>query len=224
MGHQRRYDQRRMTDDRSRTRAADPADTRSLPTVVGNAAFTRLVQRTAERDDPASQGAGPLDPGIGAAIDEARGRGTPLPQAVGADMASQFGVDFSPVRVHTDDRADALSRSVQAAAFTVGTDVFFRQGSYQPSSPTGRHLLAHELTHVVQHSSGVGGDAGESRVSHPTDPAEVQAEAVARSVSAGSAADPAPAVEHAGGVDLDLLQAYGGNAAVARLLADHPLR
>jgi hypothetical protein len=60
------------------------------------------------------------------------------------------------VRLHTDARADQLSRSLQALAFTAGNDIFFRRGGYAPGSTTGRHLLAHELAHVAQQRSGTG--------------------------------------------------------------------
>jgi len=65
-------------------------------------------------------------------------------------MESAFGSDFSDVRIHTDIRADQLNRDVNAVAFTTGKDIFFRNGLYDPGSFTGRQLLAHELTHVVQ--------------------------------------------------------------------------
>jgi hypothetical protein len=65
-------------------------------------------------------------------------------------MEGAFGADFSGVRVHTDSKSDSLNRSVQAKAFTTGSDIFFRSGTYQPASSGGQELLAHELTHVVQ--------------------------------------------------------------------------
>ncbi len=71
-------------------------------------------------------------------------------------MEEQLGVGFDGVRLHTDARADQLSRSLQALAFTAGSDIFFRRGGYAPGSPAGRHLLAHELAHVAQQRSGTG--------------------------------------------------------------------
>lgn len=79
--------------------------------------------------------------------------GAPLPSDVRSQMEGAFGADFSGVRVHTDSPAAAR---IQARAFTHGTDVHFAPGQFQPDSSGGRHLLAHELTHVVQQSSGVG--------------------------------------------------------------------
>ena len=74
-------------------------------------------------------------------------------------MEGAFGADFGGVRVHADSSADGLSRSMQAKAFTVGSDIFFARGQYQPSSTSGQRLLAHELTHTVQ--QGAAGELGE---------------------------------------------------------------
>ncbi len=79
-----------------------------------------------------------------------RSGGTPLQSQVRKTMQSAFGVDFSKVRIHTDSVADNLSRSFGAIAFTSNTDIFFRIGRYDPYVESGRRLLAHELTHVVQ--------------------------------------------------------------------------
>jgi len=63
---------------------------------------------------------------------------------------SRFGYDFSGVKVHTDAQSDNLNRSLSARAFTAGSDIFFRQGEYNPGTKGGQELMAHELTHVVQ--------------------------------------------------------------------------
>lgn len=65
-------------------------------------------------------------------------------------MSQQFGYDFGRVRVHTDARAAASADAVNAHAYAVGEDVVFAAGRYTPTSGSGRRLLAHELTHVVQ--------------------------------------------------------------------------
>jgi hypothetical protein len=67
-------------------------------------------------------------------------------------MEPRFGADFSGVRVHTDGEADQISQDLSARAFTTGSDIYFGQGEYRPSSTGGQELLAHELTHVVQQS------------------------------------------------------------------------
>lgn len=67
-------------------------------------------------------------------------------------MESRMGWDFSSVRVHRDARAHTLARAINARAFTLDHDIFFAGSEYRPDSAAGRHLLAHELTHVVQQS------------------------------------------------------------------------
>lgn len=153
--------------------------------ILPNSALSRMLGRV-DRAATRSQGAGPLNDEIAADITAARGGGHSLEDSTRADMEGHLGVDLSSVRVHTDGVADTLSRSVQAEAFTTGTDVFFRNGAYQPGSTDGRRLLAHELTHVVQQSTGSVGRAGE--VSHPDDPHEREASAVADGVASAAPA------------------------------------
>jgi hypothetical protein len=163
-----------------------PRPEHSLLLAAGNAAISGLIGQV-RRSELGSQGAGPLDPGIGAAIEAERGGGSALPPAVRTDMEHHFGADFSSVRVHTGGRSDQLNRSVQANAFTTGSDIFLSAG-HDPGSSASRELLAHELTHVVQQGSGGGGEAS---VSHPHDPDEVQAAEVGRTVAAAPVAGPA---------------------------------
>ena len=65
-------------------------------------------------------------------------------------MESRFGANFSDVNIHTGSQSEVLNRSLNAQAFTHGSDVYFGEGKYNPESQQGKHLLAHELTHVVQ--------------------------------------------------------------------------
>jgi hypothetical protein len=76
--------------------------------------------------------------------------GSPLDGGVKSRMESAFGHDFSRVRVHTDGQAANLSSTVNARAFTVGEQVAFGAGEYQPGTLIGDALIAHELAHVVQ--------------------------------------------------------------------------
>lgn len=151
---------------------------------AGNKAFTALVQRSATK----TQGAGPLDDEIASDIQSSRGGGQPLDETTKTDMEGQFGTDLSAVRIHSDSNADRLNRSVQAEAFTTGTDIYFSSGKYNPTSSGGRGLLAHELTHVMQQSSDPGRGAGE--VSHPDDAHEREAKAVGDQVAASPVATP----------------------------------
>jgi hypothetical protein len=103
------------------------------------------TKRANERD------AEPPGPTFSRRLREARGAGgSPLPSSVRSFMEPRFREDFSGVRVHNDARAESLNRSVSARAFTTGHDIFFRPGEFRPNSASGRRLIAHELTHVVQ--------------------------------------------------------------------------
>lgn len=71
-------------------------------------------------------------------------------------MQRRFGHDFSRVRIHSDDAAAQSARTMSAEAFTVGRDIVFGQGRFNPRTLDGKKLLAHELAHVVQQSGGRG--------------------------------------------------------------------
>ncbi|MBW4668240.1 MAG: DUF4157 domain-containing protein [Cyanomargarita calcarea GSE-NOS-MK-12-04C] len=106
------------------------------------------IQRMATSD------ATTVDPSIEDGIQQARGGGQPLADSIREPMEQAFGTDFNRVKVHTDSQADQLNQSIQAKAFTMGRDVFFRKGEYNPGSRGGQELIAHELTHVVQQGGG----------------------------------------------------------------------
>ena len=85
-------------------------------------------------------------------INNLHGGGQPLSPSNRAFMDPRFGRDFSQVRIHTDSNAAQLARSINARAFTLGRDVVFGAGEYSSGASSGRRLLAHELTHVIQQS------------------------------------------------------------------------
>lgn len=87
-----------------------------------------------------------------------RGIGQPMPTALRSRMESSFGADFSGVRLHTGSTAETMSSDLNAKAFTYGNDIYFNRGQYSPDTTAGQHLIAHELTHVVQQSGKVGRD------------------------------------------------------------------
>lgn len=87
-------------------------------------------------------------------LNHSRGQGHPLPASTHAEMSNALGYDFSGVSIHTDAQAVRLNRELNAQAFTQGRDVYFNEGKYDPESLSGKHLLAHELTHVVQQTGG----------------------------------------------------------------------
>src|SRR6478672_8113541 len=138
--------------------------------------------------------------GVGAMLEEERSpvhdvinsNGSPLAPDVQEEMSGRLGHDFSDVRVHNDSAAHESAQSVNAHAYTVGSNVVFQRDKYDPSSSEGKTMLAHELTHVVQQRNGPvdGSSAGGGiKVSDPSDRFEREASANAeRAMSA-----PAPA-------------------------------
>jgi hypothetical protein len=100
------------------------------------------------RNGPAASGAGDAP----ASVSEVLARpGDPL-YGESRDVASRFHFDFSAVRVHADSAAAASARDLNASAYTAGNAIVFGEGRFDPRSPAGRHLLAHELVHVAQQS------------------------------------------------------------------------
>jgi hypothetical protein len=83
-------------------------------------------------------------------IDSSHGKGSSLPPSTLAEMQTGFGENFSGVNIHTDSEAVNMNRELGAQAFTHGSDIYFNTGKFNPDSRDGKHLLAHELTHVVQ--------------------------------------------------------------------------
>src|SRR5690606_34125991 len=80
--------------------------------------------------------------------------GKPLDAATRARFESALSHDLSQVRVHDSDRAADAAAELSAEAFTLGRDIYFGRGKLAPGSAAGDRLLAHELTHVVQHDQG----------------------------------------------------------------------
>jgi hypothetical protein len=78
------------------------------------------------------------------------GDGTRVPESVRALVEPYLGFDFGKVRIHTDAEAARLSHDIGARAATRGAHVYFAPGEYDPRGQPGRHLLVHELAHVVQ--------------------------------------------------------------------------
>src|SRR5436190_8526639 len=76
--------------------------------------------------------------------------GAPLDQEARARFGAKLGHSFEDVRIHTDARAAKSARLLGARAYTVGRHVAFADGRFQPGSPEGDRLIAHELVHVLQ--------------------------------------------------------------------------
>ncbi len=92
----------------------------------------------------ASDDGGGFDPGPD--FKTAQDGGQPLSAATRTYMEPRFGVDFSTVRVHTGADAARSASQIQARAYTHGNHITLGQGA----SENDTHLMAHELTHVVQ--------------------------------------------------------------------------
>ena len=155
-----------------------------LQRTVGNAAVVQLL-----RDDEAVEAAGAPSPVLDVV---GRGGGQPLDAPMRAGMEQALGADLSDVRVHADGAAATSAQSVQAHAYTVGNEVVFGAGQYQPGSATGQRTLAHELTHVVQQRSGpvsATPTGGGIALSDPSDSFERAAEANADRIMSGAPSD-----------------------------------
>jgi hypothetical protein len=138
----------------------------------------RFVQRVMTL---ARKGEGEADaaPEVEEGIRRAQGGGQTLDNGVRAQMEPALGADFSGVRVHTGAQAHDLNQAVSARAFTTGQNIFFRQGEYSPGTSSGRELLAHELTHVVQQTGGGEGPQAKLTVGAAGDQYEQEADRVA---------------------------------------------
>lgn len=91
-----------------------------------------------------------VTPHIESRINALEGGGQALSESTRSYFEPRFGADFSQVRVHNDSKAAETAKSINAKAFTRGKDVVFGSRQYSPGTFTGKHLLAHELTHVAQ--------------------------------------------------------------------------
>ena len=151
---------------------------RTVASNAGNAAFARF----AEPGSGILPG-GRVHPGVESAIAAARGGGRALDGTVRERVAEAVDDPLTDVRVHADEHADALARSVSARAFTTGTDVFFAHGEYRPRTASGDALLAHELTHVVQQRGSPA--TGPLIVTDSGGALEAEAEAMARELADG---------------------------------------
>ena len=101
---------------------------------------------------PATGGGMIVPPSLETKIQRMRGGGHSPPNRLIQPIERAFGSDFRSVRIHTDTESSRLNQLLNARAFTVGQDIYFRGGQYQPETSEGRLLLAHELIHTVQQS------------------------------------------------------------------------
>jgi hypothetical protein len=151
----------------------DSGTVTQMQQTMGNTAVQRLLaQRSGD-------GGGEVDEETAVSINRQRGSGGSLDSGIAQKAGQTMGQDFSGVTIHTDAQADHLSRQLGAKAFTTGSDVFFREGTYNPASSDGQHLIAHELTHVAQQGAAAPNVQSKLTVNDPDDQFEAQADNVA---------------------------------------------
>lgn len=165
--------------------AREPAAWAELPTTgTRRPAAARLLRSELTSSEPSADSV---------SVNEAllrRGRGEPLNEALRCELEQRFDADLRNVHIHTDSVAAAAAADVAARAFTIGEDIYFAAGEPSPSGTAGRELLAHELTHVVQHQRGrAPATGGNLRVSDPDESLEQEARRVSRRIAAGGDAD-----------------------------------
>jgi hypothetical protein len=169
----------------------------SMQRLAGNAAVVQMLSESdlaTELEESSQPDQSPVLDVVG------RGGGEPLDKGTRLSMERALDTDLSDVRIHQDAAAGASAAAVNAHAYTVGNEVVFQSGKYEPETTEGRRMLAHELTHVVQQRSGpVEGTAtGDGiAVSDPDDrferAAEASADRIVGAASASGAAAHAPA-------------------------------
>jgi len=98
---------------------------------------------------------GTVSDSVDHSIQSSKGSGSTLDNATQSFMSSRFGSSFSQVKVHNNREAIELNQSLDSNAFTVGNDIYFNEGQYDPGSSQGKQLLAHELTHVLQQNDSI---------------------------------------------------------------------
>lgn len=140
--------------------------------------------------------------GLSDQLSASKGGGSAMANTTQQEMSGSFGTDFSNVRIHTGSNAVQMNKELGSHAFTNGSDIYFNEGKYNPGSDSGKHLLAHELTHTVQQgaaTSHIHKKADESVIQKDDDPCaekkEKGSEAEAKSAETAPA-DPTCAVSN----------------------------
>lgn len=168
-------DDRKLSSGAPGRTAAEPVGRRTL--AMG------LPDRDADHDRPAVPGAGGPG-GDGAAADP--GAGAALPDDLRRRAGAVLGADLSGVRVHAGAASAASAEAIGARAYAVDQDIHFARGAYQPGTPEGDHLLAHEVVHTVQ-QRGAPSLQGKREIGDAGDAAEAEADTLAAAIVAGDA-------------------------------------
>ena len=113
----------------------------------------RIARKKKRKDDTGTEPFG--DSHLDSYISNLNSSGRSLSDSTLSFFESRFGYDFSSVKIHTDETASKAAQSINALAFTVGNNIVFNEGQFSPESDSGKRLLAHELTHVVQQGENI---------------------------------------------------------------------
>ena len=155
--------------------AAERSPALDMAASVGNRGFSQVISRM--QDGEGILPSGVAHPAVESTIAAVRGGGRPLDTGLAQQFSGVLGRSVSDVRVHTDATAASLTRAVSARAFATGRDIFFAPGEYQPATPGGRELIAHEVAHADQQFNAP--MTGPLVVSNPGEPLELAADETA---------------------------------------------
>src|SRR5882757_7280291 len=106
------------------------------------------IEGAVQKQTDGSAGTAPSS--VETSLASSKGSGSSLPAAAKTEMESGLGADFSNVKIHTGSNAAQMSKDLNAQAFTHRGDVYFNENKFNPDTSSGKHLLAHELTHTIQ--------------------------------------------------------------------------
>jgi len=169
-------------------RVSDPETARALGESLSMRGQPRIM-RDADAGAAGARDANGVSFGAEAAVDRAASSsGSALPAHLQRQFEGSLGADLSSVRVHTGSESAEAAHAVGAKAYTVGQDIHFAAGKYQPDDAFGMHLLAHEVAHTVQQSGGAQRRQHKLEVSAPQDAAEHEADRAADAMVRGAPA------------------------------------
>jgi len=89
-------------------------------------------------------------PASGVAVAAQMGPSQPLDGAAAKAAGTALGEPLGNVEVHTGPEAARFASQHDARAVAVGAHIAFGAGEYQPGTPEGDALIAHEVAHTVQ--------------------------------------------------------------------------
>jgi hypothetical protein len=143
---------------------------------LGNQGMQRISQNDSSRSRNHETVTGST---LTSTLHATKGSGKPLVGPIKTFMEASLGTNLDSVRLHTDHRAEEMSNSLGAEAFTYGRNIYFNSGQHNLQTVKGVKLLSHELVHSVQqgfHDSSIPNDLP---ISHPGEPSERQADSIA---------------------------------------------